>query len=110
MRKDGTRFWANVMINAIHDADGEGIYLGSTQTDPQHQFRGLHIYDNVIARSGLNTLQVGQLSSDVLVEHNVLIMGAINWKNPFQKFQDGAVQISARRGGATGRGPARAVP
>jgi hypothetical protein len=95
----------NVSIhhNYIHDSGGEGIYLGSTQSDPQHQFRGLRIYDNLIARAGLNTLQVGQLADDVIIEHNVLILGAMNWKNPFGLYQDEAVQFGLRRGGTTFR-------
>lgn len=112
---DGSVDMVNVKIhhNYIHDTDGEGIYLGSTQSDAtfpgtnlpyaQHQFRNLRIYDNVIARSGLNTLQVGQLADNVLIERNVLITGAINWKNPFQRFQDQAVQFGLRRGGTTFR-------
>ncbi len=95
----------NVSIhdNYIHDSGGEGIYLGSTQSDPQHQFRGLRIYNNLIARAGLNTLQVGQLAEDVVIENNVLILGAMNWKNPFGLYQDEAVQFGLRRGGTTFR-------
>ena len=91
----------NVSIhdNYIHDSDGEGIYLGSTQSDPQHQFRNLRISNNVIARAGLNSLQVGQLADNVIIEHNVMIMGTINWKSPFGAYQDQAVQFGLRRGG-----------
>ena len=95
----------NVFIhdNYVHDSDGEGIYLGSTQSDPQHQFRNLRISNNVIARAGLNSLQAGQLADNVIIENNVFIMGTINWKSPFGAYQDQGVQFGLRRGGTTFR-------
>ncbi|MEM9556835.1 MAG: hypothetical protein AAGC60_21425 [Acidobacteriota bacterium] len=82
----------------IHDVGSEGIYLGSTQSAPQHKFRRLEIVNNRIVRTGTEALQVGQLADGSTIHHNVIAFGAIDWKNPFQNFQDNNTQYATRGG------------
>ncbi|MEL7059564.1 MAG: right-handed parallel beta-helix repeat-containing protein [Acidobacteriota bacterium] len=84
--------------NYIHDVGSEGIYLGSTQSQPQHAFRRLHVVNNRVLRTGTEALQVGQLADGSVIENNVFLMGATDWKHPFQPFQDNAAQQSNRSG------------
>jgi len=82
----------------IHDIGSEGIYLGSTQADPQHMFHDLIIENCVIVRTGSEALQTEQLGSRCVIRNNVL-WGAMDWQDPFQRFQDNTVQFSVRTGG-----------
>ncbi|MGJ8678378.1 MAG: hypothetical protein ACSHX0_12745 [Akkermansiaceae bacterium] len=82
----------------IHDTGSEGIYLGSTQTDPQHQFNQLTVEKCVILRTGTEALQTGQLGADSIIQNNVL-WGAMDWMSPFQAYQDNCVQLNTRQGG-----------
>lgn len=87
----------------IHDTHGEGVYLGSTAGgNNQHIFTNLHFYNNRILRAGNEALQLGQLSSNCLIENNV-IHGAVNWKSPFGAFQDNTSQLGLKNGGITFR-------
>ncbi|NRB62048.1 MAG: cadherin repeat domain-containing protein [Saprospiraceae bacterium] len=82
----------------IHDIGSEGIYLGSTQRDPQHMFHDLIIENCVIVRTGSEALQTGQLGDGCLIRNNVL-WGALDWIDPFQRFQDNTIQFTTREGG-----------
>ncbi len=82
----------------IHDIGSEGIYLGSTQADPQHMFHDLIIENCVIVRTGSEALQTEQLGARCVIRNNVL-WGAMDWQDPFQRFQDNTVQFSVRTGG-----------
>jgi hypothetical protein len=82
----------------IHDIGSEGIYLGSTQADPQHMFHDLIIENCVIVRTGSEALQTEQLGARCVIRNNVL-WGALDWQDPFQRFQDNTVQFSVRSGG-----------
>lgn len=84
--------------NYIHDTGSEGIYMGSTQGAPQHRIDGLRLYNNRIVRTGTEILQLGQLGDDAQIYNNVFFLGALDWKDPFQNFQDNASQIGARQG------------
>lgn len=81
----------------IHDTHGEGIYLGSTGGDPQNQFTNLHVYNNRILRSGNEGLQLGQLSTNCIIENNV-VHAAFNWRSPFGEYQDNNLQLGLRNG------------
>ncbi|MFT5042234.1 MAG: hypothetical protein ACI8TX_003216, partial [Hyphomicrobiaceae bacterium] len=84
--------------NYIHDVGSEGLYIGSTQTAPQHSFNNLHIENNRILRTGTEALQVGQLGDGCKINNNVFALAAIDWKDSFQAFQDSTSQMSVRYG------------
>ena len=97
---DGDALMEDVRIHDlyIHDTNGEGMYIGSTQTQPQHKFRNLEIYNNRVIRTGLETIQIGQMGDGVRVHHNVFGPGAIGWRTAFQQYQDKNIQIGYREG------------
>jgi hypothetical protein len=82
----------------IHDVRSEGIYFGSTQPQPQHTLVDFEITNNRILRAGTETLQVGQVAGG-RIHHNVLGLGALDWRWAFQQYQDGNLQMGAVRGG-----------
>lgn len=100
---DGSATMRNVRIHDlyVHDVGSEGIYLGSTQAQPQHAFEGLRLHDNRILRTGTEALQVGQLGSGCEVHHNVLGPAAVRWRSAFQRWQDGNVQYGQRYGSSS---------
>lgn len=84
--------------NYIHDVVSEGMYLGSTQSQPQHTLEGFEVSYNRVLRAGTESIQLGQLAGDNEVHHNVFGPSAIDWRDAFQRFQDGNLQISIRGG------------
>lgn len=84
--------------NYIHDVGSEGVYIGSTQSAPQHRIDGLRFYNNRVVRTGTEILQLGQLGDGCEIHNNVFFLGALDWRDPFQNFQDNASQIGAREG------------
>jgi len=85
----------------VHDVGSEGLYLGSTQAQPQHAFERLRIYDSRFLRTGTEALQVGQLGDDCEIHHNVLGPGAIRWRSAFADYQNGNVQFGQRYGSSS---------
>ena len=100
---DGSATMKNVSLHElyVHDTGSEGLYLGSTQAQPQHAFEGLRIFDNRFLRTGTEALQVGQLGADCEIEHNVLGPGAVRWRSAFADYQDGNVQYGQRYGSSS---------
>lgn len=100
---DGTALMRHVRIHDlyVHDVGSEGIYLGSTQAQPQHAFEELRIHDNRLLRTGTEALQVGQLGSGCEVHHNVVGPGAVRWRSAFAQYQDGNVQYGQRYGSSS---------
>lgn len=90
----------NVKIhdNYVHDTLSEGVYLGSTQSQPQHKFENLEFYNNRLIRTGTEIAQFGNLGDNSRIHHNVFLLGALAWKNPFQNYQDGGIQLGHREG------------
>ena len=86
----------------FHDTGSEGLYLGSTQADPQHQFANLLVERCQFLRTGTEAMQVGQLGAGTVLQNNVL-WGAMDWLSPFQRYQDNVAQVNARQGGVTFR-------
>lgn len=82
----------------IHDTKSEGIYAGSTQTQPQHQLRNWQIYNNRILRTGTEALQLGQLAGKNKIHHNVIGPAAIDWRAAFNQYQDSNLQVGIREG------------
>jgi hypothetical protein len=97
---DGTVPMNNVFIhdNYLHDIGSEGLYIGSTQTAPQHSFNNLRIENNRILRTGTEALQLGQLGDGCEINNNVFALAAIDWKDAFQAWQDNCSQIGVRYG------------
>lgn len=100
---DGAATMRNVKLHDlyVHDTGSEGLYLGSTQAQPQHTFEGLRIHDNRFLRTGTEALQVGQLGDDCEIHHNVLGPGATRWRSAFADYQDGNVQYGQRYGSSS---------
>ncbi|MEM7050625.1 MAG: right-handed parallel beta-helix repeat-containing protein [Acidobacteriota bacterium] len=84
--------------NYIHDVGSEGVYIGSTQAPPQHKISGLELYNNRIVRTGTEALQIGQMGGGSKIHHNVFLWGSLDWKSPFQNFQDNHSQLGSREG------------
>ncbi len=84
----------------IHDTGSEGLYVGSTQTGTQQVFKNLTVENNVFLRCGGEGIQLGWLYGKNTVKNNVVHSG-IDWKKPFQLYQDGLVQVSVVGGGTT---------
>lgn len=97
---DGEAHMNNVKIhdNYIHDTISEGVYIGSTQSQPQHKFNNLQFYNNRLIRTGTEIGQFGNLGDNSRIHHNVFLLGALDWKNPFQIYQDGGIQLGHREG------------
>lgn len=97
---DGAATMRNVKVHDlyVHDTGSEGIYFGSTQSQPQHSFENLKIYDNRFVRTGTEALQIGQQGDGCEVHHNVLGPSAVRWRSAFAQYQDGNVQYGQRYG------------
>lgn len=97
---DGSATMSNVRIhdNYIHDTGSEGVYIGSTQAQPQHSIDGMKFYNNRVLRTGTEIFQLGQIGPNTEVYNNVFLAGAMDWKNPFQGFQNSSTQLGPRFG------------
>lgn len=84
--------------NYVHDTRSEGMYIGSTQGQPQHQVRDLKLYNNRILRTGTEAVQIGQLGGTNEVHNNVFGPAAIDWRAAFGTYQDNTLQIGVREG------------
>lgn len=98
--EDGTEDMEDVSLHHlyIHDVGGEGMYLGSTNPDPQHQFNRLTVEYCALLRTGAEALQAGQLGPGCVISNNVL-WGGMDWMAPFALHQDHGMQIATRNGG-----------
>ena len=52
----------DIYDNYIHDTGGEGVYIGTTASDPAQQLFNLTFHNNTVARSGNEGIQAGQLA------------------------------------------------
>jgi hypothetical protein len=97
---NGSATMRNVKIHDVyvHDTGSEGLYIGSTQAQPQHTFENLEIYNNRILRTGTEAVQVGQQGNGLSIRSNVIGPSAIRWRSAFQQFQDGNIQLGYRYG------------
>jgi hypothetical protein len=84
-----------------HDCGGEGFYIGSTQNPPQMPVVDFYIHDCVVARAGLNGIQIGNMKGANRIENNAVIGSGFEWNNSFMKFQDQAIQLQPRENGFT---------
>ncbi len=82
----------------FHDTHGEGIYLGNTSgLSAQQIFRNYKFYNNRLLRTGTDGLQSVHIGDGSEIYNNV-IHGAINWKSPFQQYQDNGASLDFRNG------------
>ncbi len=97
---DGTAVMRNVKLHDlyIHDTGSEGLYIGSTQTPPQHPVENLELANCRVLRTGTEALQLGQLGTGTHIHHNVFALAAIDWKSAFQRYQDSNTQLAVRYG------------
>lgn len=97
---DGDQLMENVLIhdNYIHDTGSEGLYIGSTQSQPQHKITSWEFYNNRVLRTGTEAIQLGQLAGETKVHNNVFGPAAIDWRAAFQVYQDNNFQIGLREG------------
>lgn len=98
--EDGTEDMEDVHLHHlyIHDVGGEGMYIGSTNPDPQHQINHLTVEYCALLRTGAEALQAGQLGPGCIIRNNVLWGGMI-WMDPFSLHQDHGMQVAIRNGG-----------
>jgi hypothetical protein len=82
----------------VHDVGSEGLYIGSTQSGVQQVFTNLTVENNVFLRCGGEGIQAGWLYGNNIIRNNVVHSG-VDWKKPFQLYQDGIVQVSVVGGG-----------
>ena len=100
---NGDALMSNLKIhdNYIHDTKSEGVYIGSTQAEPQHAIESMEFYNNRVLRTGTEALQVGQLGEGNEIHHNVFGPAAIDWRDSFQRWQDSSSQIGVRYGNSS---------
>lgn len=84
----------------IHDVGSEGLYVGSTQAGQQQVFRNFTVENNTFLRCGGEGVQLGWQMGGCLARNNVIHSG-LDWKFPFQPYQDGIIQLSTIGGNAT---------
>lgn len=84
----------------LHDIGSEGLYLGATGAAPQQVFQNITIENNAFIRCGGEGVQLGWLMGNSVIRNNFVHSG-LDWKSPFQGFQDGTFQLSALGGGIT---------
>ena len=79
----------NIHDNYIHDARGEGMYLGETRS-PGENIRHMEVWNNIITRSGRESIQVANVIEDIQVHHNVFYTsGTLNLLYQNKGFQIG---------------------
>jgi hypothetical protein len=85
--------------NYMHDSHGEANYWGSTAGDPQHQFNHARFVNNRVLRAGNELMQFNNQGDNNYVENNVFLFGALNWRSPFEAYnQANAIQLAVRNG------------
>jgi PAS domain S-box-containing protein len=87
VRRDGTRFWANVVIDAIHDSDGTLIGYGKITRDVTEKREAILALDQT--RDQLAQAQkmetIGQLTGGVAHDFNNLLAAIISSLRLLQK-------------------------
>ncbi len=83
----------------VHDMHGEGMYWGSTGSDPQRNMKNILFYNNRVLRVGNDGLQFGQLTDNNRIHNNVVALPALNYRDAFEQYQDNGTQLGLRKGG-----------
>ncbi len=88
----------NIHDNYIHDLHSEAFYVGKNLTEcAQHNIIG-RIWNNLMVRSGTESLQVSNIGNKFATYNNTIVLSAIDWKSPFQNFQNKGNQLGAKQG------------
>jgi dienelactone hydrolase len=97
---NGTKDYNDFYIHDlyIHDIHGEGVYMGSTGADPQHQLNSLKFENVRIVNAGNEIFQFGQVGYGSIVKNNVFINSANNRRSTFANYQDNGAQFNYRSG------------
>lgn len=95
--------YADPVYMDVHDMlclnhAGETFYIGSTSAQPQAQYI-LTFRNNLCLWGGSEILQTNNLLDGSVIENNVLAMGGLRRKIPFQPDQAGNSQQRYRTGG-----------
>lgn len=80
----------NLHHNYLHDTGGEGFYIGETKY-PAQIFRGLQVWNNVVARTGWEALQLANCHEDIRIHHNVFYQAGLEQV----LWQDNNLQFAA---------------
>jgi Predicted peptidase len=94
--KDYNNFYIHDLY--IHDIHGEGVYIGSTGGDPQHQFNNMRFENVRIVNAGNEIFQFNQIGYGSVVRNNVFINSANNRRSTFANYQDNGAQLGYRAG------------
>lgn len=88
----------NIHDNYIHDLHSEAFYTGKNVTEcAQHNIIG-RIWNNLMTRSGTESLQVSNIANKFAIYNNTIISAAVDWKSPFQNFQNKGNQLGMKQG------------
>lgn len=92
----------NVMIHDLYirDPETECMYIGNTNSNAnlQHRFENLWIFNNRGIRCGAEALQLTHVGDGTRAFNNVFLAASSDWKDPFQAFQEGHLQVTTRPG------------
>jgi hypothetical protein len=83
----------------VHDTGDEGFYIGSTQPAPQTPIIDFKIHNIIIARAGLNALQIGNMKGFNWIHNLATVGGGFEYNNAFMKYQDQFIQLQPRENG-----------
>ena len=86
--------YTHIHHNFIHDVGSQAIILGVISGFPQQVFKNAVIENNAIVRSGGECIQTSWISSGSMIRNNFL-HGALDWKSPFSRWQDGIIEFSS---------------
>ncbi|WP_036168770.1 PAS domain-containing sensor histidine kinase [Massilia sp. 9096] len=99
VRKDGSRFWAHVVVDAVHDANGELVGFAKITRDLTEKKKA----DEALAAANVALFQaqkmesIGQLTGGIAHDFNNLL----------SVLSSGLEVLGIQRGGAEGRGENR---
>jgi hypothetical protein len=77
----------------IHDTvEGEGFYLGSTQSTARAKLKNLKVKNGILARTAAEALQFQHMIGGADVKDIVIFAADTNWLKPFQAGQSTGIQ------------------
>lgn len=105
IRGNFTMYDVSLHDNYVHDTGGEGFYVGNSFWDGMeltcgkrlpHEIKGLKIFNNIIANTGWEAIQVGcAIEGSEIYNNTIKNYGAAN-----RQYQNNGIQIGAGTGGS----------